>query len=497
MLSQLKKTLENSVFYTFGNVLGKLSGIILLPLYAKFLPIGDYGILALLEIAYLLINQLSAFGLKAAMIRWYWDKDYNNMQKSIFFTILIINIVVSLVLCLVLYFVLNNYSEIIFTQELSSNIISLFLFNAFFKIIVDLTLLLLRIQQKALKQTIYQTGVLVITITLTVYFVAFRGMRLDGILSAQLVSHVIIFLFLLLYIVKNIKIRFELTILKSMYQYGIPLFLASLSTTLLVLTDRYIISIFKTVQDVGQYSLAFKISNLVQVVFVTSFMNSFVHIFYKNMDEKNSSYFSSKVFTYFVFVIVIIGLTILFFSKEIIYILSNENQQYYNSYKIIPYLIIGAIFNGMQAQLMLPLSKEKRTKLISLVLISSTFLNFGLNMVLIPLYSSIGAAISTAISQLMIVIVFFIINKKYHLVNYEYSKILKCLVLGISLFVISLFFNQTSSLIYNLIKILLLFLYFFLLYHFNFFSPIELDSIKAIWVKWKSPINWKENLKKN
>jgi O-antigen/teichoic acid export membrane protein len=267
-----------------------------------------------------------------------------------------------------------------------------------------------------------------------------------------------------------------------------------LLSIVLVLSDRFILNIFGTLENVGNFSLAFKISNIVQVIFVTSFMNAYQHIFYKQMSEENPGRFYTKSMTYFMLVIIFVAIGLVLFSKETIKVLSMGNEEYWNSYTLVPILVVGVVFGGMRQILILPLSRLKMTRIISKVSILAAMLNFVLNLILIPFLSSVGAAVSTAITQVLASVWLYYLVRKHDTIEYEIGKILKCLALGLLFYGIAFAVDDLSLAWRLVIKSSLYLSFFLLLYVWNFYERVELERLGGAWKKWKNLRNFRQNI---
>lgn len=494
MLDQLRNTVKNSFLYSIGNMAGKLSGVILLPLYTKFLPLEEYGLLALLEVTYLFILAISGFGVKSALTRYYWDKDLKGREGSLFFTSYLFNVLATLVTIFIGYLLIRNFSAAMFAVELSDRLILAFTFSSLVRLLADTPLLLLKIQQKALRQTSLQLIILVITVGLTVYLIASQGMGIEAVFIAQLMANAVALILMLPTIIRNTQVRLDMPLLKELLHFGFPLFLSNLLSIVLVLSDRFILNAFGTLENVGNFSLAFKISNIIQVVFVTSFMSAYQHIFYKQMSEENAGRFYTKTMTYFVLVIVFVSVGLVLFSKETIKVLSMGNSDYWESYTLVPILIVGVVFGGIRQILILPLTRLKMTRIISVVSISAAALNFVLNLALIPFLSSVGAAVSTAVTQILASIWFYYLVRRHDDTGYELAKIFKCFALGIAFYGVALLVDDLSLTWRLIIKSSLYISFVFILYAWNFYEAIELQRLGGAWRKWKNLRNFWQNI---
>ncbi len=497
MLSKFKFTLKNSVIYSFGNMAGKLSGFILLPLYAEFLPIEEFGVLGLVEIINLLLLVLTSLGLKSAFTRWYWDENFKNQQKSLFFTTYFVNSAATVFTSIIAFVLISFFSEIIFSIKLPQHIIILFSLANFFKLLIDFPMLLLQIQHKSKKYVAMQLIILFFTVGITYYLLKYESYKLESIFVAQFAGNFVVFLLLLPLILKNISFRFEKTELFEMWKFGFPLMISNIVTLTLVLTDRFIINIFEGLSDTGNYVMASKIANIIKLLFVTSFMHSFVHVFYKTMHDKDFNRFNSKILTYYILFIVFGGLGLIMYSKEIIQLISMNNTEYWRAIPIIPVLVWSIIFVGIKSQIILPLQKLKKTKIISIISISAAILNFVLNMILIPQLSSIGAAIATLTTNIIASAILYYYVKKYNKINYEIVKIFKIILVGIVILAIYYYINDFEIVLRLILKTLLLIMYFVALLLWNFLEKIEIIRLKQLINKWKNPKNWKRNIKKD
>jgi O-antigen/teichoic acid export membrane protein len=497
MLDKIKKTGKNTFVYSIGNIALKASGIILIPIYSKHLSIEEFGILALFEVIYRLLLIVTGLGTKYALTRWYWLKELERKKKSVVFSAWLLNILLTTVSLFASCFILIWYAKPIFDAEVSNRLIVIFISSCFLRIFVEFPLLLQRIQHKAITQTLYQLFILVITITLTVYYISYKNYSLDGVFFALLISNLLGSIVLLPYMYRNLEFKFERAILNEMLKYGFPIFISNLVTLTFVFSDRFILNIFGTHSNVGQYSLAYKISNLIQMVFVASFMNAYTHIFFQGAEEQKYDRFFSKSLTYFVLVILYASLGIIFFSKEMAVILSRGESDYWMSYTIVPLLVLGTVFTGIQGMLVLPLASKKKTKTISFVSISAAVLNFILNLLFIPKFNSQGAALSTAIAQILSVLWLYFEVVRRDLVKYETLKIFKCLIIAVLYIAIYYLTSNFDFYIRFILRTCLLIAYPFILYFLGFYEQIELLRLKQAWKKWSKLSRLKENLKQN
>lgn len=492
MLNNFKSAFKNSVIYGIGNIATKIVGFILLPLYTHKLSVSEYGILSVLEITSQALVAIFGLALYQGFNRWYWDKRYINKQKSIFFTVLSTLILISILLSISVYIGAEKFSTLLFGNLDYYRPIRLMAIVAMFQIISILCLTLMKLQQKALLYSLVNLVRFASGFILTVYFIAFRNMKIEGIYLAQVCSYGLFFLLLIRYILRNCTFNFEVTILKEIIGYSIPLVLTSMAGIILTISDRYCLKILGALSYVGLYSLGFKLANFIKVFFISSVQLAINPIIYKMMDSPDNKRFYSKLMTYFCYGVMLFVIFTSIFGREIIVLLSHSNSDYWEAYKIVPIICFSILFGMMKDTAVIGLNITKNTRIIARSTVLIALLNIGLNIILISKYNFIGAAVATIISQIIYFLLIVTAAQKKYYIPFEFKKILIMIIAGCALVIISYLIiniNVSSRLV---IKLLLFLSYQFILYFFNFYEPIELLRLKQSWHKWRQPRNWKK-----
>jgi len=412
MQRQTQFIFKQGFVYSIGNILIKLSGVILIPLYLRFISEEEYGVVTLFETLFQFIMILSGFGVKGGFMRWYHDMNGEDEKKKLFFTSWSFNLSTSFLTISFAGVFLFFFSYEIFQYQLEVSTILFFLSATFFRLLFDLPFYLLKIEQKA----VAQTGWLFLNISLllitTFYFLEVEKMGVKGIYLAQLISHSITFVFLLPLILRSIIPSFNKPVLKSMLHYGLPLAISNILTTVLTLSDRHIINQYQNLGEVAGYSMGFKVANLIQMVVIASFITGYTNYYFKNLHNEDNQALFQRILRYFIVIVSLGGIFIVLFSPEIIYIVSMGSEFFQASVPIVPVLMLGLMFAGLRQLFTLPLNKHKKTRRISIILVVSAIVNLGGNFLLIPVIGKMGASVSTVLAQLFAVAWFYAEVKK-------------------------------------------------------------------------------------
>lgn len=495
MIGVIKSTVKNSLIYGIGNVAIKLVGLILIPIYTDpvYLSTDDYGALGLLEVSSQFLVALLGLALVQAFTRWYWDSKYIARQKSIFFTILTFTTALSILAVLAFSPFSADLSKLLFKTTDFSHLIILMLISSALMVVSQVPMALMKLQSKSGLYSTSNVAKLFVTLVLTIYLVVFQKRGLNGIFEAQIFGSIFYFIILFGYIRKNIIVRFESKILREMLVFSAPLVLASVSGILLSTFDRYTLNYMASLEDVGVYSLGYKIANTIKILVVTSIQLAISPLLFKMMDKEGNERFYSKVMTYSSYVVLILVLALSLFSTEIVKVFTSS-QVYWRSATIIPIISLAIFFGMLKDTSLVGLQITKRTKIIGVVIMIIALLNLGLNILFIPKYNIMGAAFATLLSQIIFFIVILIYARKFYPIPYELWKISKMLIVALVMYGISLLLSDSSLFIRLVLKSLLLISFPFVLVGVNFYEDVEKESIAGAWRKWRNPWRWRKNL---
>jgi O-antigen/teichoic acid export membrane protein len=482
MLPLLKSTFKNSIVYSLGNLSTKIAGFLLIPLYTKFLPLSDYGVLGLLEVSSTAIIALFGLNLYSAFFRWYYDKDYLDRQKSLFFTTAVFLSVLTILLTLIVYPSAGFISKLIFNQDRFTGLFNLMLISSSIQVVATVPSTLLRVQERPVLFIVTNITRLLITLILTIYFIAYQHRGLSGLFEAQVIANIIYLILLIPYMLWNFEYRFESKALKDMLFFCFPLILSSLSGIIISFSDRYFLNVLGNLNNTGLYSFAFKISNTIYYLVIDSVNLALAPVIFKTMYDRNNLRFYSKILTYLTFLVLLFIMALSFFGKEILQLISLR-EEYWQAYRILPVLSFAALFMMLRDSMIRALNIVKKTQVISFTTILVSFLNVFLNYTLIPYFQTTGAAIAFLVTQIISFTGLYYFAQKYYPVKYEYRKIILMLLLAICSTAVAFMLNPLPIIPAVILKLIILAAFPVILYFLNFYEPIELQRIKEIVIR--------------
>lgn len=496
MLKSIKTSFRDTVIYSLGNIAVKIVGLILIPLYTnqQYFSVNDFGILGILEICGLVVTAIMASAQPQSLIRWYWDDEFRDKQKGIFFMALSTQVIISGFVCLLLIPLSGTFSRIIFSGTDYRSVLVLVIISSSIQAVNNILNTLMRLQSKSVLYSITNLLKLAVVLFLTIYLVVSKGMGLQGIYLAQVIGNALIVLLLLGYAIRNAAIFFDPGIFRSMNAYGFPLLLANISAVALTVIDRFSLNSLSVLKSVALYTLAFKITSVLKLVIVDSIKLAVGPMMIKRMYSPDNKRFYSKVLLYSSWVLMFTIVAISAFSYEAIKVLA-AGKTYWGAVTIIPVLALSIFFINMKEITVYGLHIAKKTGVIGTIVILSAALSLGLNLLLIPIWDISGAAVATLLTQLAYWLACYYFSQKVFPVPYELEKILIMIIIGMALSFSFQLMNDIVLIPRLLIKSLGVVSFPFLLWLTGFYEPAELAAIKGFFRKWSKLSNLGENMR--
>jgi len=471
MTEDIKKLLKHSATYGTGIVLGKLVGFIMLPIYTRLLTPEDYGVYHLLVFTTSIISMIIGVGISHAVLRFYYQYENQKDRNEVISTALFSNIFIFSFFFIFLFQLSPFFSNLVLDDRNYTFFFKLIFFNLLLSAGYEVPLAFIRAQQKSTKFVTLSLISLILHLSLNIYFVVILKKGVLGILYSNIIASVLTSMYLSFDTFKQIRFHFSICKAKELFKYGAPLIISNIGGFILTFSDRYFLKFYGTLADVGIYSLGYKFGMLMSILILNPFNQIWSAQMFEVAKKHNSSEIYSKVFTYFSLVLVVFGLFISLFTKDIIRLMANPT--FWDAYKVVPVIVLAYVIYGFFILSVVGILVSKRTGLIAYITVVACCANLLSNYLLIPRFAMMGAAWATVISFLIRFFGAYFVSQRIMPLSYDWSKICKLFFLAIIFYFFSKYIdfnNPISSIAFNSF----IFLIFLLtIYKINIFNNNE------------------------
>lgn len=211
----------------------------------------------------------------------------------------------------------------------------------------------------------------------------------------------------------NLKYKCKLE-LKKHIPFIITFFGMAFITNFYNMLDTLMLGFLSTDQEVGYYSSAIKVNNLIiELISAISIVILPRLSFYKeNNQHEEFLNLTKKSFNIILLIAIPFTTGVLFLSKHIILILTGASflPSVLPMKLLTPLIIFISISNLIGTQIFPAINKEKTSLLVYTIAI---IINITFNFILIPTYGSVGASISTLFAEFIVSVLFVILSRKY------------------------------------------------------------------------------------
>ena len=397
MENSYQKFARDVLIIGIANALVALSSIILLPLITKTLGAHDYGIWAQVHVTMNLVVGFVGLGLPYAMTRFLPAKTNREEIQEEFYSVLWLVFLVTLVVSIVLIAAADFIAGAFFGG--ATGIVRITGLIILVSSLQTVFLSLFRALRQMKRYALFIIANTYVQIGLIAYLVS-NGYGILSVVLVVLAITTIILLVLLFSIKSQIGIkRPHFHRIREYLSFGLPTIPASISAWVVASSDRYVISYFLGATSVGIYSAGYGIGSIILMAggvlgFVLPPTLSKLYDEGKMEEVKTHLSYSLKyllaVTIPFVFGAVILAEPVLrmFTTPEI------ASQGYF----VVPLVALSTLFTTAYVPIAHIIILVKKTRIAATIWIVCALVNLGLNILVVPRWGILGAAITTLIA---------------------------------------------------------------------------------------------------
>lgn len=441
-MSRSDRVIKTTIIYFIGNFASKLLGFVLLPLYTAYLTSADYGTVDILMSTLPLIAPIFTMQVTESVFRFLMTDNTDEERKKTITNSLVIfatGVLVFVVLYLPFLYKLNFNYGVLFLAYFLVTYMGIFLQQV------------LRGLQRTIEYAV--TGVIstVVHATLNIFLLVKIGLGGEALLISSIAGSLVITIFMVLrtkvWRYFDLKRLSKIEISRQL-KFGIPLIPNQIAWWVIGLLAKYILLYYHGVADNGILAVANKFPNLIAIVNAI-FLKAWTENIIKEYNSEDRDEFFSLGLMRFTIFTVSIAACLLPVIK--IYNVLTIRGDFENAWKFVPILILGSSFNSLATFLGTVYTASMKTKQAFTTTIVAAASNLILSLILIPMLSIWGVAVSNMISFMILYLVRIksinsIINLKIN-----FFRIIPSLILLIA----SIFIYYTMDIFGQMISIII------------------------------------------
>jgi O-antigen/teichoic acid export membrane protein len=445
MKTNLKKNVFTIAIASFSS---KILSFLLVPLYTTFLSTEEYGIIDIIFTSVSLLLPIFSMIIFEAMLRFALD---NGTDKETIFTNGIIINLIGAIFFLLVSFPITSILSI-------SDFYVYFIFYFLSVILYDSLSYFSRGINKVKNYAIAGVINTILIISLNIFFLIVFKLGIKGYLLSYIIATIISssYLFCVLKLHQFFKIKkFDKILLKQMMQYSLPMIPNSITWWVNTSLDKFVILFVLGQAATGLYAIGYKIPSLITLI-VSVFNSAWLLSSVENFGSNESKNYYKEIFSKYSSFLIVITTLIIFSAKFSASVLYRGN--FYSAWVYVPSLAISVFYHGFATFFGSIFTAIKKTKHLFYSTLIGAIVNVILNIILIPLYGSLIAAVTTALSYFIIFLYRFYVGRKYF--EFDIKKIsllIQCILVFILAFIVTIDFDYSLILTVPIFLIIVLF----------------------------------------
>jgi O-antigen/teichoic acid export membrane protein len=373
-------------------------------------------------------------GISTSLMIEYYHMEREKERKAVISTAVIVSCLPAASISALLFFTAGPLSNILFSTWKWTYAVRLASISFFFMCISSIGFSFLRTRQQPVKFRLVSISSAVGAALLNIFFIAYLHHGAVGFFEASVIVGVLEVSILMFWTIRYAgKIHFQKNIYYSLLKLGWPDIPVRLSGWALTSANRYFLAILASIAQVGLFSLAYRISSILDLLFITIISYAFFPYILSHMKDTNFFSIYRRLTAYIMMFGTLLALLISGTAKDVI-ILMARNKSFWPAYQSVSFLAVGSLLNGFYFTYRPILGIIKKPSLAIPGLVAAAAVNAGLNYLLVPSLGAQGSALSLIAAYIIATLQIHYAVKHHYPLTIPWAALIRIFLAGVLCF---------------------------------------------------------------
>lgn len=392
-MKSFRDLLKHSGIYAVGQILSRVASLLLLPLYTRVLTPADYGCVAILDLTAGILAVVLGAGMSSAVTRFHFDAEQDEDRRRVWWTGLIYLALASAVLVVPMWFARGWLADVTLGSDIADGArfyglaLATLVLGAFSEVFDAY----LRVRKWSGIYILLSLSRLLVNVALNVYFLVELRWGITGLLLGNLLASafngVVMFA---IFAWHEGRASFDRAVARKLLAFGSPLIATAVLSMVIHEADRYFLRAYVDLDQVGIYSLAYKIGQAVNMLCLVPFAAIWGVVVYEIAKQPDAKKQYAAVFEQFVAGLSLVMLGASLFVKPVLEVLTTSD--YSAAADLVPVICLAYLCFSLHEHFRVPVLLSRQTVGLIPVYAFAALLNIACNVVLIPTWHAAGAA---------------------------------------------------------------------------------------------------------
>jgi len=431
--AELKRLGKHSAIYGLGGLVSRILAVLLLPLYTRYLSPSDYGKVETLIALTTVIGIVLRMGIHSAFFRFYFDSPepvarLRVLRTSFWFTMAMATagLVGGLLLA-------APISDALFGTTDDSELVMAAFVALWAGMNYEQLTSLFRVEERSVAFVSATIANILLTVSATVVLVVALDKGPVGVIVGNFTGTLLVYAVLVFYRREQLGLQFDRGLLREMNRFGVPLMPTALFLWVTNFSDRLFLVELADTHEVGLYSVGVRIASAM-VLLLTAFRLAWPAFAYSIEEDREARRTYAYVLTYLVALTTWVATGLALLSPWIVEWLAAPAFE--ASSRVVGPLAFSTVAFAGYIVVAIGVGRAKRTQFNWIVTGAAAAVNIALNLLLIPPYGMMGAAIATVAAYSTMFAGMAWWSQRIYPVPYQWRRVATAAGAGIALTVV-------------------------------------------------------------
>jgi O-antigen/teichoic acid export membrane protein len=468
---QLRRLGKHSAIYGLGGLVQRILAVLLLPVYTRYLTPADYGTVETLVALTTVLVITLRLGITNAFIRFYFDSPDAEHRRLVLRTSFWFTMgAATLGLVLGLLFS-REISILLFDTSDDTELVAAAFVGLWAQMNYEQLTSLFRVEERSVAYVTASLVNVAITIAATLLLVIRYDAGPLGVIVGSFTGTLLVYAGLIGYRREQLGLQFDRGLLRAMNRFGIPLVPSAVFLWVTNFSDRFFLIKLADAEEVGLYSIGVRIASAMAIL-LTAFRTGWPAFAYSIEDEDEARRTYSYVLTYVVLITTWVATGLGLLSPWLVDWIATP--AFAESSRVVAPLSFAVVAFAGYVVVVIGVGRVRRTQFNWVVTGVAAVVNVVLNLVLIPPYGMMGAAVATIAAFVTMFAGMTWWAQRIYPVPYQWRRVLTAAAIGVLLVVAGKLVGAGLPLAFALSLA-----YPLLLFPTGFYLPAERRAIAA------------------
>src|SRR5687767_655535 len=419
LAAQLRRLGRHSAVYGLGGIVSRVIAVFLLPVYTRFLDTDDFGAVGVLVALSAVLVTILRAGISSAFFRFTFDSQDPARRLLVLRTSFWFTMASATAGLAAGWLLASPIADALGLDD--AWLVRAAFVGIWAQMNYEQLTAVFRVEERSGLFVLASLANVAVTVVATVLLIVVWDQGALGLIVGNFLGTLTVYLALLGYRRAQLGLSFSRELLREMNRFGVPLVPASLALIAMNLGDRFFLNHFAGIEEVGRYEIGVRIASAM-VLLLTAFRTAWPAFAYSIDDETEAKRTYAFVLTYLVAIASWLALALGLLAPWLVRLLATP--AFYEGQRVVAPLAFGGMAYAAYIVMAIGVGRAKRTQFNWAITGLAAAANVILNLILIPPYGMMGAAVATVVAYGVMFVAMTWYAQRVYRAPYQWRRVL-------------------------------------------------------------------------